>query len=104
MHERERFQIAVLAYERTTSGTKFQTDLSISRTHTWEEVLTEVNKASETYNSNSGIWNKIRKCFHEFGDNNKAFAGWLALLPSGSDWSSLLSGGLRLIIRVRFPR
>lgn len=103
VQERERFQTAVTAYEKTTYGTTFQTDIDISRTQTWEELLSEVNKASEAYHSNSGAWNKIRKGFHKFGDNNKAFDAWLGLLPSGSDWSSMLIGGLRIIIRVHLP-
>ncbi|KAJ5938687.1 hypothetical protein N7466_001821 [Penicillium verhagenii] len=99
-HERERFQAALVAYGKTIDGAKFRTDLIISDQHTWEDVLAEVNKASEVYNSDSRAWNKIRKGFHKFGDNNKAFDSWLGLLPSGSDWSSVLSGGLKLIVRA----
>ncbi|CAI7583669.1 unnamed protein product [Penicillium glandicola] len=100
MHEREQLHAAVIAYEKTTYGTTFHTDLNLSGTQTWEEVLIEVNNASEIYNSNSGVWNKIREGFHKFGENNKAFYAWLEILPSGSDWSSMLIGGLKLIVKV----
>ncbi|KAH8822019.1 hypothetical protein F5884DRAFT_769740 [Xylogone sp. PMI_703] len=96
--EKERFRLALESYEKTTAGSKFKTDLAIGSAHTWEEVLVEVNNASDNYESASGSWGKIRKAFRRFGKNNKAFTAWSTLLPSESEYFSILCGGVKLII------
>lgn len=88
------------AYESTTAGSKFQTDVTTKSVHTWEEVLKEVNKASDDYNDLSGFWGKIRKGLRSFGKNNKAFEAWASVLPSQSHYFSLLCGGFKLIFGV----
>ncbi|PGH30406.1 hypothetical protein GX50_06842 [[Emmonsia] crescens] len=95
--EKKRFKAAMEAYESTTAGSKFQTDVTTKSVHTWEEVLKEVNKASDDYNDLSGFWGKIRKGLRSFGKNNKAFEAWASVLPSQSHYFSLLCGGFKLI-------
>ncbi|KAG4431611.1 hypothetical protein IFR05_012904 [Cadophora sp. M221] len=65
--------MAMESYEKTTAGTKFKTDVTSNEIHTWEEVLEELNIASENYNDVSGLWGKIRRGCRSFGKNNKVF-------------------------------
>ncbi|PGH07687.1 hypothetical protein GX51_01696 [Blastomyces parvus] len=95
--EKKSFKKALEAYESTTAGSKFQTDVTTKAVHTWEEVLEEVKKASDEYNDISGFWGHIRKGLRSFGKNNKAFEAWASVLPSQSHYFSLLCGGLKLI-------
>ncbi|GES65507.1 hypothetical protein AN7092.2 [Aspergillus terreus] len=98
MREQDRFREAMEAYEQTTAGSKFKTDVTSKSMHTWEEVLEEVNRASETYHSRATVWGKIRAGLHKLGDNSKVFDAWAGLLPSGSDCATVISGGLKLIL------
>ncbi|KAL4738841.1 hypothetical protein BDV11DRAFT_170583 [Aspergillus similis] len=98
MLEKDRFQEAMEAYEQTTAGSKFKTCVTSKSPHTWEEVLEEVNKAAETYHSRAAVWGKIRAGLRRLGDNSKVFEAWAALLPSGSDCATVISGGLKLIL------
>lgn len=98
--ERDNFQQAMAVFEQTTNENGLHNHITSTQVHTWEEVLEVVNKASAIYNSKSGAWNKIRIAFHNFGKNNKAFNAWLGLLPTESDWVSVISGGLKLILGV----
>ncbi|OJD25472.1 hypothetical protein ACJ73_03156 [Blastomyces percursus] len=95
--QKKHFKKALEAYESTTAGSKFQTDVTTKSVHTWEEVLQEVKKASYEYNDVSGFWGRIRKGLQSFGKNNKAFEAWASVLPSQSHYFSLLCGGLKLI-------
>ncbi|KAL4812685.1 hypothetical protein BDW67DRAFT_188465 [Aspergillus spinulosporus] len=96
--EKNRFQEAMEAYEQTTAGSKFKTCVTSKSLHTWEEVLDEVNRAAETYHSRAAVWGKIRAGLRRLGDNSKVFDAWAALLPSGSDCATVISGGLKLIL------
>jgi hypothetical protein len=88
------------AYEQTTAGSRFKTDVTSNSLHSWEEVLEEVNRAAETYNSRATVWCKIRVSLRRLGDNSKVFQAWAVLLPAGSDCATMISGGLKLILSV----
>ncbi|EED16299.1 hypothetical protein TSTA_013970 [Talaromyces stipitatus ATCC 10500] len=79
IEERERFRQAMEDYERTTAGTRFQTDVTSKPLHTWEEVLEEVDKVSRIYNSKATVWGKVRTGLHQLESNNKAFEVWADL-------------------------
>ncbi|KAL5365334.1 hypothetical protein BJX96DRAFT_179746 [Aspergillus floccosus] len=98
MREQDRFREAMEAYEQTTAGSNFKTDVTSKAMHTWEEVLEEVNKASQTYHSRATVWGRIRAGLRKLGDNSKVFDAWAGLLPSGSDCASVISGGVKLIL------
>ncbi|KAL4745413.1 hypothetical protein BDW72DRAFT_186687 [Aspergillus terricola var. indicus] len=98
MIEKDRFEEAMEAYEQTTAGSKFKTCVTSKSLHTWEEVLEEVNRAAETYHSRAAVWGKIRAGLRRLGDNSRVFEAWAALLPSGSDCATVISGGLKLIL------
>ncbi|KAL3428634.1 hypothetical protein BDV09DRAFT_190782 [Aspergillus tetrazonus] len=88
MIEKDRFEEAIEAYEQTTAGSKFKTC----------EVLEEVNRAAETHHSRAAVWGKIRAGLRRLGENSRVFEAWAALLPSGSDCATVISGGLKLIL------
>ena len=89
------------AYEKTTKDSKYKTSIVSDGMHTWEEVLAEVHAASERYNDVPGFWGKIRKGLRSFGTNNQVFDAWSGLLPTQSQYLSVLCGGLKLIFSVR---
>jgi hypothetical protein len=62
-----------------------------------------MDNASELYNDVPGRWGKIRKGLRKFGKTNAAFAAWAELLPSQSEYVSVLCGGLKLIFGVSIP-
>ncbi|KAF6218288.1 hypothetical protein HO133_005634 [Letharia lupina] len=95
--EKRLFKAAIEAYEKTTKDSKYMTNIISDATHTWEDVLAEVNAASERYNDVSGFWGKIRKGLRSFGANNQVFDAWTGLLPTQSQYLSILCGGLKLI-------
>ena len=99
--EERLFKAAMEGYEETTKGSKYKTNVLSGAPHTWEEVLAEVNAASERYNDVSGFWGKIRKGLRSFGSNNQTLDAWTGLLPTQSQYLSVLCGGLKLIISVR---
>ena len=99
--EKQLFKAAIETYERTTKDSKYKTNIVSDATHTWEEVLAEVDAASERYNDVAGFWGKIRKGLRSFGVNNQVFDAWAGLLPTQSQYLSILCGGLKLIFSVR---
>jgi hypothetical protein len=98
----QQFRVALAKYQEQTSGTKFKQRLDLDKSHSWDEVLEAVNDASVQYNHPEGHWGKIRKGLRQFGRNHDAFSAWAQLLPSQSQYFSLLCGGLQLIINVSF--
>ena len=94
-------KLAIEAYEKETKDSKYKTNIINDATHTWEEVLAEVNAASERYNEVPGLWGKIRKGLRSFGVNNQVFDAWAGLLPTQSNYFSVICGGLKLIFSVR---
>lgn len=98
--EKQLFKAAIETYEKTTKDSKYKTNIVSDAIHTWEEVLAEVNAASERYNDVAGFWGKIRKGLRSFGVNNQVFDAWAGLLPTQSQYLSILCGGLKLIFSV----
>ncbi|KAL6718249.1 hypothetical protein ACLMJK_004337 [Lecanora helva] len=96
--EKQRFKDAITEYEKTAQSSKYMVGIKTDSAHTWEEVLTDVDIAAETYNSLLGFWGKIRKSFRNLGKTNKVFEAWASLLPSESEYFSVLCGGLKLIL------
>ena len=98
--EKQRFQEALIAYQTKTKGSRYNTNIDLNALHTWEEVLEAVDEASTQYAQIPGLWGKIRKGLRRFGKNNQAFIAWAEVLPSQSEYFSILCGGLKLIFGV----
>ena len=98
--EKTRFASAMEDYEKVADA-KYKTNISTGALHTWEEVLEELNQAASQHKEGSFLWKKIRRGLQKFGDSNKVFDAWLGLLPTQSNYCSLICGGLKLILKVR---
>ena len=98
--ESDHFKSTLESYEKDADP-KYKTDITLQGVnHTWEEVLDEVNQVASQYKDKSGFWAKIRRGMRKFGESSQAFAGWLELLPSDSEYFSIICGGLKLIIKA----
>lgn len=73
--------------------------------NTWEEVMAMVEWAKENYENPEGRWGSLRKCFRKLGKKTGSVPpldGWMALLPSQSEYASVICGGIKLIIGVSY--
>lgn len=89
-------------YERNADA-KYKTHIATKGFHTWEQVLEEVDNAANQYKDASTFWGKLRQGFRKFGINNDALTAWIDLLPSQSQYFSIICGGLKLILGVGCP-
>jgi hypothetical protein len=69
----------------------------------WDKVIQEVQQAQEAYNNPSGFWAPIRKGVRKLGDKSGVVEPFLEFIPDG-DYTSILSGGLKVIISVWIVR
>jgi hypothetical protein len=69
-------------------------------THTWDDVLELVDGALASYQDTSGPCGKIKKMLRKLGSQTEMLMAWSSLLPSQSEYFSLLCGGLKIIITV----
>ena len=83
---------------------KYKTCIDFKKIHTWDDVLKEVDEAARHYDRGSNIWTRIRKGFRRFGNSSQAFNAWLTVLPSQSQYVSILCAGFKLILGVRARR
>ena len=99
----QHFILASIACERSLNeaNPKRNSEIDWQHTHTWEEVLKEVEIAATTFNETSSTWGKLRKAFRSMGSNHKVFKAWLEFLPNQSQYCSIVCGGLKLILGVR---
>ncbi|KAF2705208.1 hypothetical protein K504DRAFT_515057 [Pleomassaria siparia CBS 279.74] len=96
--ESRRFAQAMKEYENALD-TKAKKKLVLGTSlHTWEEVLTEVDTASTEYHDPSGRLGKIRKAFRSIGNKAGPASAWFGLLPSESEYLSIVCGGLKLMV------
>ncbi|GLB12261.1 hypothetical protein AtubIFM57258_009542 [Aspergillus tubingensis] len=66
-------------------------------THIAVDQVAAKYKNSET---EKGMWNQIRNAFRKLGDHENAINGWLGLLPSESNYLSVVCGGLKFILHA----
>ena len=98
-NESFRFQCLLQNYEKTT-GNRYRTNIKIDELHSWEQVLAQVDYAASAYKDKSNLWSKVRRGMKRFGENHNAFNAWLHLLPTESQYCSIICGGLKLIINA----
>jgi hypothetical protein len=97
---KDNFQQALLRYEQTAPE-KAKTYIKVLSTHTWDDVLNLVDGALASYQDTSGPCGKIKKMLRKLGSQTDMLMAWSNLLPSQSEYFSLLCGGLKIIITVR---
>ena len=96
------FSEALAQYEKEADP-KFKTGIDLKRTHTWEEVLKQVEKACNEYKgTGEKKLSSIRGGLRSFSTAGPAIELWLKLLPSTTIYGSILCGGLTIILEVSF--
>lgn len=99
----QHFILASIACERSLNeaNPNRKSQIDWRQTHTWEELLEQVEEAAVSFNDTSSTWHKVRKVFRSVGSNHKVFKAWLEFLPTQSQYCSIVCGGLKLIFGVR---
>lgn len=71
-------------------------------THSVEHLWKIIDDVVEDYarRGQGGAWGKIRTGFRKLGDGSEAIQGWLGLLPTESEYLSVVCGGFKLILKV----
>lgn len=74
--------------------------------HTWEQVLSMERgllEQRQEAEKSKGFKGFIHTRMRRFGENSESFQAWLRLLPTESQYLSILCGGLKLLLGVRAP-
>lgn len=98
--ETQHFIQAVIVYEQSADA-EHRININWEHSHTWDEVLEVVDKAAQAHHDTSTAWGKVRKAFRSVGNHHKAFAAWVNILPTQSQYASIVCGGLKVVIGVR---
>ncbi|KAL9040168.1 MAG: hypothetical protein Q9180_002080 [Flavoplaca navasiana] len=71
--------------------------MDLHKEHTWEDVLSAQQNFLQDRDAQTGFRGSFRRRARGFADNSESFQSWLKLLPSGSQYLSILCGGLTLV-------
>ncbi|RWA07424.1 hypothetical protein EKO27_g7677 [Xylaria grammica] len=80
-----------------------KTQFNLQKKHTWAEVVNEAHFAEIKYNKKAdkeSPFGRIRGFFRILRSNSPAITNWLDLLPTESEYGSLICGGFKLILRA----
>lgn len=90
------------ALEDFQKGVDYASHVDLQATHTWGEVLEQVDEARNRYTGvrQDGIVKKINNRLKTFQTAAPAIQAWLKLLPSTSIYGSVVCGGLTIILEV----
>lgn len=99
--DQQAFADALQQYE-DSAPPKLKTGIDLRKTHDWQEVIIQVEKARAEYKGmgKPGILRSIHGGFRSFTTAAPAIQAWLKLLPSTSWYGSILCGGLTIILEV----
>ncbi|GAB1738691.1 hypothetical protein NU219Hw_g3488t1 [Hortaea werneckii] len=99
-HE-QRFRQALQDY-KDQAKPKYQADidLRLSAHHQWDDVIGAVEALSKTQAEREDFWSSVRNKLHWFGENSSVFQQWSGLLPTQSNYFSVMCGGLKLIFNA----
>lgn len=91
----------MIEYE-TTAEEKYKTGVTPDETFEMEQLWKIIDEQKERYRKRGqeGLLGKIRYAFRKLGDGNVVITGWLGLLPSQSQYMSLICGGCTMVIKV----
>ncbi|KAK6205895.1 hypothetical protein LQW54_008086 [Pestalotiopsis sp. IQ-011] len=96
-----RFKDAIKEYEKTAKE-RYKTGVDVNGTHSVEHLWQIIDDVVEEYarKGQEGVWGNIRAGFRKLGDGSEAMQGWLGLLPTESEYLSVICGGFKLILKV----
>ena len=91
-------------YEREAKK-KYRTGMDPDKTHTITQLESAIAKSIEKHDDEEakGYWGRINIAFRKLGGKKEDINGWLGLLPSESQYFSVICGGFKLIIEVSRP-
>ena len=91
--ERNRFEQAMQNYEETVPE-RLKTNISITATHSWQEVLEAAKRIRDDHYEVTGLWSRITKQVGQLLANNASAAlVWAEILPSQNQYFSPICGG-----------
>ena len=81
---------------------KYRTGFDPEKTHTMKDLEKAVEESinNREQKNASCLWDKIYDAFVKLGKNKDNINGWLGLLPSESEYFSVLCGGFKLVLEV----
>lgn len=99
----QHFIHACIACERSINeeSPNRKSEIDWRQAHTWEEVLEQIEKAARSFDNTASTWGKVRKFFRSMGNKHQVFTIWPEILPSQSQYCSMVCGGLKLVFGVR---
>ncbi|KAF9639965.1 hypothetical protein BFW01_g11771 [Lasiodiplodia theobromae] len=99
--EKASFLTALKSYE-AEADEKYKTGIDIHDKHTMQQVWNELDEAIKQYQEKGtkGIRGRIRGLGRKLGKHSEAVDVWLGLLPTQSQYLSVVLGGLKLIIKA----
>ena len=101
--EAKLFADALKAYEEDPQvPAKYKTGIDIDHPHSIGDVIEQIDLSLTDYKNENEktVWQFIRKGWWKLGESQDGIKNWMALLPSESEYMSLICGGLNLIIKV----
>jgi hypothetical protein len=103
--EAKLFAEALRSYEAEVPK-KYKTGVNIEHLHSIGDVVKQIDSALQEYKQDTEktLWEAIRKGFRRLSESKDGLENWLELLPSSSNYCSLIYGGLNLIIQVNLFR
>jgi hypothetical protein len=103
--EAKLFAEALRAYELEVPK-KYKTGVNFELPHSIGDVVKQIDSALKEYkhDAEKTVWEAIRKGFRRLSESRDGLENWLELLPSSSNYCSLIYGGLNLIIQVNLFR
>jgi hypothetical protein len=99
--EEQKFIQQLRDYEENAKP-KYRTGINVDEVHTLADVWRMLDTAVDEYEKGkaAGAWGRVRQAFRGLGTNGEAVQQWLGLLPSGSNYMSVVCGGVKLIIKA----
>lgn len=99
--EKEEFIKAVNDYNAEAKS-QYKIEFKPGEKHTLTSLMDSVDSAAKDFKEKSeqGLWGNIRKVYRQFGQQEATFRAWLELLPTDSEYFSVVCGGLKLILGV----
>ncbi|KAH8704255.1 hypothetical protein BGW36DRAFT_444961 [Talaromyces proteolyticus] len=81
---------------------KYKTRFKLQDKHSWSEVIEEASIAEMKYKkkSSESPFGKVRGFFRSLQKRSAIIENWLDLLPTQSQYGSLICGGIKMILRA----
>lgn len=100
--QEDRFKDAMKEYEKSAKEW-YKTGVEVNEMHGVEQLWQIIDKAIDdcTSKDKDEVWGKIRIGFRKLGDGSEAIQWWLGLLPTESQYLSIVCGGLKLLVTLK---